>query len=248
MTRIHPLIGSLLGLALAAMAVAMAGPAQAQLALEERARLPSGTAYLEAKGRAIDADVVYYDPALPAPRLRTSEAPEPEAGRGSAREGDLLPGEGVAADLRVTLVSLLVLGALFFIVWRYGPAMSVPLRKGEADQARRRDRPARPATEAAPELASLTTILAIPDRQQALIQLARGVLAQVLAANDLLAQSSWTLRDALRRVPPSQSHREALSQLLFAAEGAQFGDRPVNEADFTAHLERIRPLLRELSP
>ena len=60
-------------------------------------------------------------------------------------------------------------------------------------------------------------------------------------------QQSWTLRDALRRLPGGQAHLAALRDLVALSERVQFGDRDVSEEEFAAHVAAIDPLLRGTS-
>jgi len=66
-----------------------------------------------------------------------------------------------------------------------------------------------------------------------------------LVANGVWMQRSWTARDALRRVPSTQSRRDALQALVLASEFVQFGGRPVSEDAFADHVRQITPLLRQ---
>ena len=77
--------------------------------------------------------------------------------------------------------------------------------------------------------------------------LAQYALARVVTANGLRLQKSWTVRDALRRLPADQSYLAQLRALVLAAEGVHFGGRDVTDDEFTAHLNATRPLLAEAS-
>ena len=92
-------------------------------------------------------------------------------------------------------------------------------------------------------LRSLDQILRMRDRRQALVQLARNALTATVAANGILMQRSWTARDALQRIPETQTHLAALRALVLSSERVQYGDREVSEDDFRTHVDNCRQLL-----
>ena len=94
-----------------------------------------------------------------------------------------------------------------------------------------------------PPLADLTAILQTSDRQRALVMLAQTALVRTVAANGVLLQPSWTMRDALRHIPAEQTHLEALRSLVATGERVLFGNREVSEVEFQAHVAGIRPLM-----
>lgn len=209
---------------------------RAQTALTEAVPLgAAGAEYAETIGRRIDTDVTYYDPKLAAPTLETTAPPKVE----DKERPD------VRIDGWIALLGWVVLGLVVLFFWRYGSAISVPLRARAANPSRQRRSDNSPTDADDAASPSLRAILATRDRRRALILLARSALSETMTANGLLLQSSWTARDALRRLPRTQDHLDALTALVLEAEGVQFGDRDVDESGFTAHLERIRPLLME---
>lgn len=224
-----------------AVSVSVATTSLAQEAVEEPLQLgPAGQGYLDAAGRRVSTDAAYFDPTRTAPSLETDVTPQ------DARANDEgATSSGGAGSVFITFCAAL-LGVITFLFWQNGSGLSVSLRRDLSNPRRRRPDEPRRGEAHLQESEDLRTILSIKDRQAALILLARRALAATVAANDLLLQSSWTARDAFNRVPKSQPHREALRDLVFAAEGAQFGDRPVDEPQFQAHLERIRPLLQDV--
>lgn len=201
---------------------------------------PSGEAYLRAKPRRINANVGYFDPTGAAPPLETRQrvAPQPEDQEDSDR------------SLRVdnAVLTLIMAGVLAFIVYlfiRFGGTMSVSL-KSEAENVTRDPKGrvrAKPGALDAENLQPIRQILRNPDRKLALIQLARALLLQVVEANGLLLQRSWTARDALRRLPGSQPHLSALRNLVLASERIQFGNREISEEEFQSHVQGVTPLL-----
>ena len=92
---------------------------------------------------------------------------------------------------------------------------------------------------------TLQEIIANPDRRAALMALAQYALARVVTSNGLRLQRSWTVRDALRRLPSEQSYLSQLRALVLAAERVHFGGRDVTEDEFKAHLNATQPLLTE---
>ncbi|MEM9044589.1 MAG: DUF4129 domain-containing protein [Pseudomonadota bacterium] len=221
--------------------LAWAGSSLALEPVEETLRLgPSGQEYLEAAERRVSAGVAYFDPSRVAPNLETDATPQD-----TAKDQAFSEVSSSQLEFIFTVACLIVLGLIGFFFWRNGSAISVSFGRDIKNPGRQRISSDQENSLDPASLQDFQTILAEPDRQLALIQLARRALALAVASNDMLLQASWTARDAFNRIPPSQNHREALKELVFAAEGAQFGDHPVDEAEFTAHLDRIRPLLRE---
>ncbi|MEM9047218.1 MAG: DUF4129 domain-containing protein [Pseudomonadota bacterium] len=198
----------------------------------------SGRAYLEAAGRWVQGDVAYFDPSRAAPPLETRAEPETADAAPTGPQGGGLQ----APEIPLILLSLVVLVGAGVFFWRNRGSVAVSFRRSADNPSRPKAKPAM-AVATGNETAPLAGILSQKNRQTALILLARRVLDDVVAANDLLLQDSWTARDAIRRLPAAQNHLDALKALVLAAEGAQFGDRPVSDAEFDAHLEGVRPLL-----
>ena len=214
-----------------------APPTAAQEAVAERLSIgEAGTEYLRSiRLRRIDADVAYFDPTAPPPALDTNEQPEgPGAEAGAGRQIEL--------DLPTALIAIAILLGIGYVFVRFGGTITVSLG-GEAGNAERgrRGRVASAPDDEVP--ATLESILGLSDRREALVLLARSVLAATVAANGVLLQRSWTARDALRHIPRNQTHLDALRALVLASERVQFGGRDVTEDEFNGHLSRIRPLI-----
>lgn len=206
----------------------------------------SGQAYLDAiRFRGVEAEVGYYDPTAPAPKLGTRQTPpppEPEPGEGVTLENPS------TARIIMIVVAAALLAGLLFLIYRMSGGVSLSLRGDAQNPARaRRSAPAKAGGPSATP-ADLAAILAMPDRRLALVMLAQAALARTVTANGILLQPSWTLRDALRRIPPRQSHLAALRTLVMTGEGVLFGNRDVTEAEFQARLAEVRPLLTGATP
>ena len=223
----------------------LSGVAMAQTTEDEAARTTepleigqSGEAYLKAVGRRIDTEVAYFDPTRPAPKLETDRTPPATL---SERES-VTPSETAAV-----IVAGVVLAAVLFAFFRFGSGISVSLRAQSANPERAAQ--ARAAMEiASREPKDLREILNMPDRRKAIVALAQSTLSRVISANSLLAQRSWTARDALRRIPRDQAHLGDVRDLVFAAERVQFGDREISQSEFEAHVERVRPIFLRRNP
>lgn len=195
----------------------------------------SGRSYLETVGRRVNGDVGYYSPTGAIPELATGEAPPKPARDG--REG-LDPG---TLKLLLGAAAVLALAAVLFQVWRFGAPVSVSLRARPRDAASA-PRPKRNAGEA-PDAAAptLAEIMAVADRNAALVDLARGALARAAARHDMRWRTSWTARELLGRLPHEVAY--GLRPLVRAAEHVQFGGRDVTEAEFARFVAVAAPLL-----
>ncbi len=192
----------------------------------------SGEAYLRAiPTRRINTDVVYFDPTAPPPKLETREEPEPDQ--------DTADGE---IDVNVAVIAGLILVGIIFLFARYGGTMSVSFRSDAENVERIRRTGARNHMFGEMEPTTLDKILCLKDRRTALILLAQSALTCAVTADGVLLQRSWTARDALRRVPVEFGLKSALTDLVFASERVQFGDRDVTEEEFQFHVDIIRPL------
>jgi hypothetical protein len=200
---------------------------------------PSGEAYLTSLGyRRIETEVAYYDPAAALPALQTGQKPpaepEPTSTPGAMAEG---------ARYGAILISVLLLIGVAVLVLQVGGGFTLSLQRDAQNPVRaRRDRGPLTLAEAGPP-ADLHAILTTSDRRRALVLLVQAALARTVAANGVLLQPSWTLRDALRHIPRSQAHLEGLRKLVMAGEGVLFGNRDVSEEEFQAHVAAIRPLM-----
>lgn len=204
----------------------------------------SGQAYQKSiRFRGIDANVAYYDPSGPPPPIETSQQPEQK----KRSDGDWSVGGDVS--FVPLLISAAFLVAIAWLFARFGSGFSVSLgRDGDNAERMGQGRRGRALADEPATPSSLTWILRIQDRREALIQLARTALITSVSAQGVLLQKSWTARDALRRLPADQSHLGALRQLVLASERAHFGGREVSEEEFQAHVRDIRPLLSESTP
>jgi len=221
---------------------------QAQEAVREPVQVgQSGQDYLKTlRFRRIDTDVAYFDPAAPAPELKTDQEPgtSPSGGESSAARGSW-SWEGASTTTRWTtgLITALILGVIAYVFLRYGGNMAVSLKREAGNASRDRPRGPVEAPAWATRTGSLEDILRMRDRRQALIHLMRKALTATVSANGILMQRSWTARDALRHLPASQSHLDRLRDLVLASERVQFGGRDVSEDEFRNHVDNCRPLL-----
>lgn len=201
---------------------------------------PSGEAYLKSLGyRGIETDVAYFDPTAALPELETGQEPvvppDPVTPTTSA-----LP--ETIRILVIILAAVLLIG-IAFLVLQVGGGVTLTLQ-GDADNpARARRQRAARGFDGGGAPADLQAILATPDRRRALVMLVQAALARTVAANGILLQPSWTLRDALRHIPKTQAHLDALRHLVLAGERVLFGNRDVSEDEFQAHVALMRPLM-----
>lgn len=196
----------------------------------------SGRSYLEAVGRRVDSDIVYYNPNLAAPELTTREQP-------SARESDDAGASWPVSRHVFTGIAILILAGVLYQIWRFGAPVSVSLtsRPSDAARAMRMTDGATDAPDTAP--LALGEILAISDYNAALVELARSALAQTAERNGMRWQTSWTARELLRRLPGDAAER--LRPLVWTAEHVQFGNRDVSADEFTRYANDVAPLLSE---
>ena len=209
---------------------------------------PSGQAYLASLGyRSVQTDVGYYDPTQGLPRLETEQEPAPKPAAG----GD--PGLDIDAPALSTmrivamLVAAGVLIALAMLILRNVGGFTLSLREDTQNPTRLR-RSSGPAIRPAGPPADLAAILAQRDRRRALDLLAQAALARATAAQGVLLQPSWTMRDTLRHLPKGQPQTEPLRALVLFGERVLFGNRDVSEAEFQAHVAAMRPLLTSGTP
>lgn len=203
---------------------------------------PSGEAYLDAiRFRGIETEVGYYDPTAAAPKLETNQtppAPAPKPGGGVTLES-LSTGRIVA----IVLACVLLLG-LAIVIFRVSGSFTLSLQGDAQNPARARKAAGTGVFNVTATPADLAAILATSDRRRALVMLAQAALARTVTANGVLLQPSWTLRDALRHIPPGQAHLAALRNLVMTGEGVLFGNRDVTEAEFQARLADVGPLMK----
>ncbi len=204
---------------------------------------PSGEAYLKSlRYRSVETDVGYYDPTGAVPRLETGQDPPPPRSRPSL---DGVEEVWSAGRILVILLTGAILIALSVLVLRGSGSFTLSLQADAANAARqRRGGGAGDKLQAGPP-ADMRAVLATTDRRRALVMLAQAALARTVAANGVLLQPSWTMRDALRRIPKGQGHFDALRAVVMAGERVLFGNRDVTEAEFQSHIATIRPLMIE---
>lgn len=222
------------------IATALAGPVavQAQQAPEAAPTeiAASGQAYLDAlRLRRIDTDVVYYDPTRPPPPLDTNARI-----RAEAEPRDIsVPGN---PKLQFGLPALVVLIGLAVLVWRFGGGVTVSFgRDGGAAPIGRARAPHEGADDSLP--ASLSAILATPDRRAALMRLTAAALARAIDRQGLRFQKSWTGRDVLRNLPTDAPLRAELRALVYASERVHFGGHDVSDDELRTHVAQMRPLI-----
>ena len=202
---------------------------------------PNGTAYLDAiRFRGIETEVGYYDPTRAAPKLETRQNPPPPPKPG----GEITPESLTTGRIVLIVLAGALLIGLGILIFRTSGGFTLSLGQDAQNPARPRRTTLTGAFAPTGTPADLAAILAMSDRKQALVLLAQAALARTVTANGVLLQPSWTLRDALRRVPPTQAHLAALRGLVMTGEGVLFGDRNVTEGEFQARLAEVRPLMQ----
>jgi Domain of unknown function (DUF4129) len=200
---------------------------------------PSGQAYLDAiTYRGIQTDVGYYDPSGVLPRLETGQEPEPPAA-----DTDIDAPQLSTIRIIAILVASAALIGLALLVWRNAGSFTLSLREDVQNVTRQRRATGLGLGAANGPPADLATILAVQDRRRALVMLAQAALARATAANGVLLQPSWTMRDTLRHLPKAQPHLDALRGLVLFGERVLFGNRDVSEAEFQAQVDTVRPVM-----
>lgn len=186
--------------------------------------------------RRIDSDVAYFDPTQGAPNLTAREEPPAPPERGE-------PWTISDIDGPATVITLAIIAAILLVFWRYGGSAGLVLRR-DARNARRMAVTANGSGDGAdaahPDFAA---IVRNPDRQAALIALAQLLITKAVAANGLLLQRSWTVRDVIRRLPPDGAYLAELRDLVLIGERVHFRDQPVSDAEFNAYSDRAKPVL-----
>lgn len=201
---------------------------------------PSGQAYLDAIGyRRIQTDVGYFDPTRALPPLETGQEPAPPPKPGASLDAPPL------SLLRIALIALVsaVLIGLAVLILRNSGSFTLSLREDTQNATRQRRSGGVGSSSASGPPADLAAILATRDRRLALVMLAQAALARATAANGVLLQPSWTMRDTLRHLPKAQPQLEALRALVLFGERVLFGNRDVTEAEFQTQVDSIRPVM-----
>lgn len=197
---------------------------------------PSGAAYLDVVGRNIDTNVAYFDPNGRAPELSTDVKPQRDE-REPFRIADF-----DVERWQVNLVfALILLSVVVFTAKNAGSISILSRRVTDADSASTAQTPIRESDQVdLPK--SLGTILENSNRHEAIVHLARAVLARVAQSNGLLLHRSWTARDTLRRISADQLHLATIRDLVLASERVKYGDYPISEDEFKAHVKAAGPL------
>jgi hypothetical protein len=200
---------------------------------------PSGEAYLKSLGyRGIETDVGYFDPTGAVPALDTQQEPA-KPPKPAEAETDIAP---TARIVTMTLAAAVLIGVLLLFL-KFGAGLTLSLEGDVQNPARsRRLRGQQSLADIGPP-ADLQAILRTSDRRLALVMLVQAALARTVAANGVLLQPSWTMRDTLRHIPKGQAHLDALRSLVMAGERVLFGNRDVTEDEFQAHVAMVRPLM-----
>ncbi|MEM8550759.1 MAG: hypothetical protein AAGF45_00120, partial [Pseudomonadota bacterium] len=223
--------------------VRVAHSAEAGPVVLEAPERETAVRYRDATARhRLNDGVTYYDPLRPAPELRADRRAERMV---NERDGVTigLPDRGFWS-----IVFAVIFLTVVFFAFRFGLRPNIVIsspQEGRRAKVRRIGAPGasgRPGGGAVPS--GLEKIAAIADRREALVALAQAVLARALDANGLLPGRSWTMRDAVARIPAAWPHRERLASLAFASEVAHFGGRDVSEPAFQAHLADATEILR----
>lgn len=201
----------------------------------------SAVDYLRAiRFRGIDSDVRYFDPTRPAPELSTTQQPD------GLRDEDTrvtIDGDPTRARNATALVAAMIFAGLLYVVFLNVRGSAISFGSSPQNLARQKGRARAGGWQPEKTSASLAQILRLGDRREALVALSRYALSQVIAAQGIVAQRSWTARDALRRVPQDLDQHAELTELVLTSERVQFGGRDVSEDDFQRLLEQVRPLL-----
>lgn len=223
-----------------AVSVAGAGPVDAA---DRTDRPLSPQAYVDAmRGRGIDINVDYLDPAGPAPEPgRDLDLPKVAGETETTGFWDV---NGLA-DLIPVTIAIAILAAVVFGAAKYGGvarwSLARPLQAGR----RRQDRPGAGAHSEQREPADLPAIVAIPDRRRALVMLLRLALERAAAANDQVIGSSQTARDVLRSLPAGWPPLSSVTELVRLTELVHFGGRPLSESGFQDCVRLVQPILTE---
>ncbi|MDU8942605.1 DUF4129 domain-containing protein [Ovoidimarina sediminis] len=197
---------------------------------------PAGAAYLETvRWRWLQPEITYFDPDRPAPELTvTPRLPPENTERGDPRE----------IDWTTVMIIVAILLAILALTMKFGSISVIGLRRedGEATVTPGQS-DGRPMGD--DRIEALEAIRAIADRGEALNRLLAAALSLAARAAGLRLDPSWTVRDAMRRIPASWPFRSQLSQLARDAELAHFGGRPISEDQLERHLQAMVPVFRE---
>lgn len=198
-----------------------------------------GGAYRDAVGQSATTEIRYYDPNRPAPELSLDEAFEPE----ETEQRDDFSRSFDVPRVPAAMIGFLVLVVVIFIIVNTVGAPSVSFSSTNDTRSKRADPQSKAEDAPPPEFTGgLNAIRGIADRRVALHLLAGAALMQAAEANRFRISRSWTLRDALARVPAGWTHRKTLADVTRAAEYAHFGGRNVTEETFQAYFDACKPI------
>ena len=94
----------------------------------------------------------------------------------------------------------------------------------------------------------LSEILSTTDRRAALAMLTWKILDATLTHYGILRQSSWTAREALHRLSDHEQITSKLYGMIRDCEAVQFGNYPISETAFRAHVDTALSLLQKVRP
>lgn len=206
----------------------------------EAPRGDASVAYWQAVARhSIESDVAYFDPARPAPNPDPGASAERLVNRQN-RESIVFNGRG---PFILVFVALCLTVVAFALAFGMKPRVGIASRSKGWLRTREPNEVAEEAHESA-AVSSLEAISRMADRREALIALARIALSRSFETHGLLLGRSWTMRDAVTRIPPTWPHRDRLVEIALASEVAHFGGRTVSEDAFQRHLASTAAILK----
>ncbi|QDL91054.1 DUF4129 domain-containing protein [Paroceanicella profunda] len=225
-------------LAIAAPAAPDTGPAPPAVRLDPPSGAGSAAFRQALKESGLETEGTWYDPDGPAPAL----APDTDPAEGSEVFDSLDALGPVMRWVLVGVAGAVLLGLLALAVVHGGGRVAA--RRPQAD-----GRPRGTATAAGPapapqgSVSSLSDILALDDRREALSRLFALVLAHAAAAEGRRVGRGETARDVLRALPAERAATRDLAELLRTQESVRFGGRDVPPGVLEACAERARRIL-----
>lgn len=198
----------------------------------------TGREYLaETRWSNINEDVTYFDPDAPAPEVSSdARVPTPEDERDPILSS---PGE-----IRITgvLISIAIIVGIIILISVFGNFSVTSLKKEDEGKSQRGRNRTSSTVDVDEEIPALAQIRAMSDKVAALNLLLSGALSIAAQQQGMRLHPSWTVRDALRRIPKSWPFRPALADLAGEAEKAHFGGRPVTDEALEHHLQAMTPV------
>lgn len=194
--------------------------------------MTAGTAFAQdyqevIRGAGIDGRMFYDE---------TPEAPRPNP------EDTLRSVERI--EISSLILSVLVVAGVGLMIYYFGGRVVVTgKRREDGDVALSEGlTPTASLAEPPPELRAIVGDL---NRDHALVNLGRLAISKAADRHGLRIRQSWTIRDALRRMPKDWDHTNALQRLGRACEGVIFGGYAVSEDEFQNHLADVGPIVRD---